>query len=128
MSDDKIPQEVKKLIKTHVRTVAHLELLLFLYENRERPWTPEELSTHLRTNTTSIQTQLQELKTLVFTPDEKSNVFQFCQSNPQNTALVSRLAKVKQEYPYRLIDEIYSYPYEKIKTLADAFQFSKKKD
>jgi DNA-binding transcriptional regulator GbsR (MarR family) len=122
-----ISDKLNKFIECSVRSVGHLEAILFFAENRERAFTASEVSRALRTSTTSARRQIEDLilsGVLVLRVSGELKV----QYAPQDSATddyVVMLATLYKERKTTVIDAIYSRPIDKIRSFADAFKIDK---
>lgn len=126
MSYEGIPLEVRDFIVRHLRSVAHLEVVLLLSSEPGRAWTPVELSSELRTNPAYAKSQLEHLEKLgvVRTVDAAKNNYSFS-DDLELIEVCERLRALYNTWRPTIISLIYSQPLDKIRDLADGFVFKK---
>lgn len=126
MSD--LPDGVRRFITGNVSSVAQLELLLLLREDREREWTVEEVSRALYTGAGGMADQLSDLvsKRLASVIPGREPRFRYGPSadDPLDT-VVGQVAHMYKERRVAVISSIYSQPIERVRTFADAFRIRK---
>lgn len=125
MSDDQIPNPIRAFIARYIRTVGHLEILLFVSEGAERAWTVDELSRHMRTNNSLVQQQLRDLQGLVTLSTSNPATYQFSATDPkikENIEFIRELYRSRQQ---AMIHAIYDRPLDTIRSFADAFKIKK---
>jgi hypothetical protein len=119
---DDIANDVRRLLDHCVRSVGHLETLLFLYDHRERTWSAIEISRELRTNEAMAEHQLEEL---CFDIVEKAEGGYRFVTNEQNDAVLQKLTELYRERRHAIINYIYSKPPDALRSFADAFRIKK---
>lgn len=119
-----IPNDVKKLIAQSVKSVGHLETLLFLFNNREQSFSALEISRELRTNEALARHQLRELSSII--GEQDADKFTYIGS-PELDPVVAELVVISRERPHAVINYIYSNPptRDSILNFADAFKLKK---
>ena len=126
---DKIPTEVRKLIREHIVSVDQLEVLLLLHKTAGREWTPRAVADELRTNPQMAGDRLSDLSYrgfLVMTdPQRFTYVFQPADSSMARA--VGELASIYPTFRHRIIELIFTRPEESILSFADAFKLGGKK-
>lgn len=123
-----LPDEVRRFIAGNLSSVAQLELLLLLRDDREREWTVEEVSRALYGAAAGMADQLNDLvsKGLAYVthaPDAR-----FCYRPRAGDGLdevVGRVAETYKERRVAVITLIYSQPVDAARTFAEAFRFRK---
>lgn len=122
-----IPSEVRNLIAQFVKSVGHLETLLYLFNHRAQSFTALEVSRELRTNEAYASVQLIELSKIIERTDDS---FQY-KGDARTDEVVRELAKASRERPHSVINYIYSSPaksaavVDPIRSFADAFKLKK---
>lgn len=125
MSEDAIPNDVRDLLARYVRSVGHLELLLFLFDGRERRWTIDQLSLEMRTNDTMVKQQLRDLDGPIRKQQEGPPAYQFFYEDLSLMETVRRASELYRSRRHAMINQIYSQPLDTIRSFADAFKFKK---
>lgn len=126
-----LPDEVRRFIAGNLSSVAQLELLLLLREDREREWTVEEVSRALYGAAAGMADQLNDLVSqgLVYVTHAPEPRFRFRPSagDPLDV-LVGRVAETYKERRVAVITLIYSQPVDAARTFAEAFRFRKSQE
>lgn len=121
-NSDDISSDVRKLIDQCIRTVGHLETLLFLYQNRPQAYSALEISRELRTNEALAEHQLEEL--CPQTIERSGGQYKFT-STKENDATLQKLSDLYRERRHAIINYIYSKPPDALRSFADAFKIKK---
>jgi len=124
MMEDRIPKEVDDLIARYVRSVGHLEVVLFLMRYPERAWTAEEISREMRTNVSYAERQLADLQGIVVLIDEVPRKYQYAPTENLNAA-VQLMDELYGSHRHLLINSIYAKPADSIRSFADSFRLKK---
>ncbi len=124
MNEELIPKEVDELIARHIRSVGHLEALLFLHANPGRWWSAEEIALELRTNTAYAEQQLKDLQGLV-NRKESEALYCYPGEDERTGRILSLVAELYRSHRHMLINAIYSKPIDAIRSFADAFKLKK---
>lgn len=127
MSDDEIQEIVRAFVRRYVKTIGHLELLLFLFDGRERSWTIRELNEELRSNEDLTAKQLADLASFVRVTELEAKRFQFVLGNLDMTETVRKVSELHRTKRHALFSLIYDKQLSAISDLADAFVLEKKK-
>ena len=124
MPTDYITPEILRFIDKYVRTVSHLELLLFMFDGRERSWSPVELRGEMRTNDSLVSEQLKDLLGVIAVTHEEMAKFQFVIEN-DNLEIVRQISELYRTRRHAVIDSIYNRPLNAIQGFAEAFKIGK---
>jgi hypothetical protein len=119
---DDLPSDVRKLLEQCVRSVGHLESLLFLFQNRGRTFSALALSRELRTNEAYAAHQLDELCPYVV--EKVGTEFRYAATS-ENDMTVQKLSDLYRERRHAIINYIYSTPPDALRSFADAFRIKK---
>jgi len=125
VSDDGLPIDILRFIAKYIRSIAHLEILLFLFENRERSWPVEELSRAMRTNDPMAARQLAELASIIEEDKNHWGSFKFTTGSSQAFEIVQRLSELYRSRRMAVINAIYPQSNASIRSFADAFKLKK---
>lgn len=121
-----VSEALKNFILRELGSVERLEVLALLHRDPQRRWTAESASQELRSNTNWVQTHLEILKALELAGQEDKS-FYFAPVDPARAQLVDEAVNIYRTKRVMVIDLIYSKPVEKIRDLADAFNFRRNK-
>lgn len=119
-----LPEDVRSLILEHIDSVEQLEVLLLLLGEPARRFTPAEVAQHLRIDTRSAASRLEDLHGRGFLSRHGEGAYQF-DARSSKAPAVERLATVYRERRVTVITAIFTKPVEKIRTFADAFRIKK---
>lgn len=125
MATSRLPLDIKLFLTELIDSVSHLEVLLMLYNNKNREFTAENVSREMRSNSHSASNQLLQLKHkgLLATTDEKS--YKYWPATPELDEKVKSLAALYNEMPVAIVTCIYEKPTDRLKGFSDAFKFKK---
>jgi hypothetical protein len=125
LATSRLPLDVKLFLTELIDSVSHLEVLLMLFNSKNKEFTAENVSRELRSNTHSAANQLAQLvaKGLLAVRDEHH--FRYCPSTPEIDANVQKLSSLYNEMPVAVVTCIYEKPTDKLKGFSDAFKFKK---
>lgn len=126
MSDSGLPAEVRRLIVAHLDSAQQLEILLTLRKSDGRAWKPDAVSRELRTDPASTAASLRHLADAGLLR-ERDGEYTFEPANRSLAAGAEALADAYAKRRVRVIEFLYNKPSETIVTLADAFNFRRKK-
>lgn len=127
MADESIGPDVAELIEHHIRSVGHLEALTFMYQRRDRAWTPLQLSEELRTNVSYAQRQLRDLTSSGLLKVHKNEplTYEYASESQKMDRAVESLIDLYKTRRVTVIDAIYARSIETVKGFADAFIIKK---
>lgn len=117
--------ELLEFIRTSIRSVWTVELLLHLLRSAHRTWTAEELVREMRASDIIVGEGLTTLLTAGLVSSDASGNFRYAPASSSLDNLVQQLAVLHRDRPSAVTKAIYSRPNEKLQTLADAFRFKK---
>lgn len=114
-------QDLLDFIRSTIRSVWALEMLLALRRHGERAWTAEQLVAELRASIPLVADNLTvfEAAGLVLKEDDR---FRYAPASPWLESLCADLEAVYRERPVTVINAIVSPPGDKLRTLANAFR------
>jgi hypothetical protein len=110
-----------EFLRSTVRTVWALELLILLRRTAPRAWSPEALVREMRASTLVVDESLKRLETAGLLRRDTDG-FSFAPVSPALGALADKLELRYRESPVRLINAIAAPSTTKLQTLADAFR------
>jgi hypothetical protein len=114
-------QDILEFIRSSIRSVWALEMLLVLRRHGERAWTVEQLVAELRASTPLVADNLAvfEAAGLVLMEDGR---YRYAPASPWLESLCTDLEAAYRERPVTVINAIVSPPGDKLRTLANAFR------
>ena len=119
-SKDLLGPEIRKFLAKNIDSVAMLEVLLFLFKRKEAAWTAEQITHELRSSLPAVQLRLTRLIAFGLVRGAGS-AFEFDASSDDIARTVEKLHSLHQQYPMRVIEQIYSRK-SHAQILADAFR------
>ena len=128
MTDD-FPFDIRQFISANIKSVADLEAVLLLRQNRDRAWTAAEVSQTLATSQEMATAQLRglhEREILALIVDSTGESFQYRPAADLESK-VELLAMLYRERRVSVITAIYSEPMDNVRTFADSFRLRKDK-
>jgi hypothetical protein len=123
VSGDPLLPHVRALLAERIETVAQLELLIFLYNRRERAWSAAEASAELRISPDWTMSQMQQLAERELLAREGPRFKYFATS--ELDVAVGDLAGAYRAFPVTVIGAIYSSKAsgsQGVRNFADAFR------
>ncbi|HVX14143.1 MAG TPA: hypothetical protein VHC22_23355 [Pirellulales bacterium] len=126
-----LPDDVRRFIIANLSSVAQLEVLLLLRDDRDREWTADEVSRPLYSAASGILRELNDLvaKGLAYVTHAPDTRFRYRPKPDEEVdAIVDRLAHLYKERRAAIISLIYSEPIDKARSFADAFRIRKDKE
>jgi hypothetical protein len=124
MSLEKISPDIFQFLDKYVRSVGHLELLLFMFDGRERSWSASELRGEMRTNDNLVSEQIKDLLGAIEVSQDDMAKFQFVMDD-SNLDVVRKISELYRTRRHAVIDAIYNRPLSAIQGFADAFKIGK---
>ena len=121
MASEDIPEEVRQFLFEYVDSVELLEVLLFLRNNNQTPWTAQQISQELRSNVGSVINRLTFLKSIHLIEEKEKDHFIY--SSEKYDTLITSLNDAYRVRRHSVLQIIFS-PMKKAKQLANAFMFS----
>lgn len=128
MGDDDFQASIRRFVLGHLRSVAALDLLLFLYMRRSEAFTVSALAGEMRSNRDHILILVEEFaaKGLVhLTREEAGESRETVTFNLEMESQVREVAEFATVKRYSLIDLIYQSPVDKIRLFSSAFKVRK---
>jgi hypothetical protein len=120
MSDD-FPAELKQFIAQHVESLAQLEALLILRQDRTAHWKSADLAQRLYITPDMCEAILLNLRQHGFA-DQAAEGYYYRPHSPDADRVLADLTTMYQQRRVAVITEIYSKPVNKVQTFADAFR------
>ena len=127
MSDDGIPEDVRRFITEQIASIEQLEVLLLLFQGGRREFSAVGISKQLYTSAESVERWLSSMCSsgllVCRTGDEK--LYQYKPSSGDLDRIVRLLANAYSERRVSIINLVFAKPLDHIRTFADAFKFKK---
>ena len=114
-----------EFVETSFGSVWSLELLLLLYRDPGRTWTPDELVNELRSSEVVVAQSIERLVAAGLALAEKDGSVRYGPASPEQNDLVAQLQEEYRRKPAAIRRLILQNPVEKLRTFADAFKLKK---
>jgi hypothetical protein len=124
-----LPDHVQEFISNYVDSVELIDVLLLLKRQREREWTPDEVSQRIYTTARSAANRLEALRTcgIVSAADgAERTTYRYAPSTAEIERAINDLEQAYATRPTTVINLIFSKPSANIRTFADAFRLREK--
>lgn len=127
MTNNPIPEEIRKFIIERIDSVELLEVLLLLRAKPDREWSAQDVSDELRSSPVSIAKRLADLHTheLLFLKEGPPPRYRYNPRTHNLIVTVNQLARAYEISRARVIDLIFSKPTDKLRHFSDAFKLRK---
>jgi hypothetical protein len=113
-------------IRSSIRSVWALELLLLLRKNAPAALGLNELARELRATPTLVGKCLEVLEAAGLIACDLDRSYRYAPAAPMFDALSAALEQAYRERPVAVVDAILSAPDERLKSFSDAFRFKEK--
>ena len=114
-------EDLLLFIKSSIRSVWALEILLFMRRHRGRTWTREELAQELRSNTRLVAQVLAVFESAGLLIGHENGLM-YAPASEALDELSGRLQLAYQERPVAVVNAIVSSRADPLQTFADAFR------
>lgn len=120
-----LPAAVDRFLRSSIRSIWDLELLLLLHAQRARLWTVDDLVRELRASILIVADALGALQKAGVVSKTGSDAYQFWPISPELDRLVAEVASAYASAPAAVTETILSAPSANIRIFADAFKIKK---
>ncbi len=121
-----IAEPVLRFVRSSIKSVWALELLLVMRRAAGRSWTIDELTRELRSSRNLVAEIVSAFaKNGLVEEQEGGSAYRYQPASGDLDELVQQLDRLYAERPLALIKEIVSAPNERIQSFADAFKIKK---
>lgn len=120
-----IQPELMEFVRTSIRSVWTLELLLMIWRTSPAPWTAARLVQELRASELIVSDALASLQAAGLVLAEEGATFRYAPAAPHLDRLVAQLEQLYRERPMAVTKAIFGSPNDKLQTFADAFRLKK---
>jgi len=126
MADDSdLADVVRRDIDEHVDNLDSLEVVMLVFREQARKWTPEQVATALRISTRVARRELERMRVRGTVKQVGDDAFSFDVSDPDKSAAVARIASMYGTRRIELINYVASQTLKRIQSIADAFKLRK---
>lgn len=124
-----IPPAVQTFIRTHLSSVAQLEILLLLHGAPGRAHTPNAVAETLRIDPAWATAEMRRLKGAgLFDTEDDESAYCYRPATPDLAEAVDGLARVFTTHRVSVITTIFSTPSDSVGSFADAFKLKRDDD
>jgi hypothetical protein len=120
-----IADETLQFIRSSIKSVWALELLLFLRRNSSQSWTVDRLVSELRSSRFVISEVMSTFKSAGLILEESDGSLRYVPASSDLDRHVGLLEIEYSQRPTAVVKAILSAPNDKIQTFADAFKIKK---
>lgn len=123
--EGEIPQEVRRFVAKHIRSLEQLEVLLLVSALPDRDWTVDSVFQIVQTNRPLVQQRLDDFVRdglMVRRPDDSYRYAPKSESLAHDIVAVGNFYKLSR---HKIIEMIYAPPADDIRKFSDAFRFKK---
>jgi predicted transcriptional regulator len=130
VTDNLIPEDIRRFIGDYVASVQQLEVLLLLCHRPEKTWTAEEVAKELKIGLATAANRLIVLmvKGLVTVNEGPIPSYSYNIRNQSACEMVSRLSDLYQSNRMQIIDIISAKAENDLRNISDAFKFRKERE
>ena len=132
MAANDIPEPVRRLIHEHLPSVERLEILLLLFEQKQRAWSVEKIEETIRSTRDSVRQHVNALEAAGLVGAEgaqKQNLrYRYLARTPELDGAVAELEMAYRTRRVAVIELIYAERHENVRTFSEAFKLGKKGD
>ena len=125
-----LSRDVETFLASHVDSVAQLEILLLLRNDRGRPYSPDDVGETLRIDPQWAATELRRLRDhgLFAEAPDTDQAYCYAPQSDKLAADVEALAKAFATHRVSVITAIFATPSDSVGSFADAFKLRRDKD
>jgi hypothetical protein len=109
-------------IRTALKSVWDLELLLLLHRSGDARWTPGEIVRELRGSESVVSIALQSLKAARLIGEVSPNTYSYEPATDELHYLVNSVSQIYSDRPMAVIKAITEAPNDKLRAFSDAFK------
>ena len=120
-----LPDDVKTFIRSTIKSIWALELLLYLRAHGDRSWDVKVLSRELRASEPVVRGSLGLFRAAGLVDEAADGTVRYAPAAAHLDPLVRQIAEIYGTFPLAISNEIYA-PESRIQHFADAFRLTKK--
>lgn len=130
MTESRLPAHVRGFLRTHIRSVGELEVLLLLHRQSARWWTADQVNGELKTSTHSALKYLEALRDAQLVQERRTTdrEFRFRTVDSTVVPVVAELDALFKDWVASIVEVIYAPRTDSMRQFADAFRLGKKGD
>ena len=120
-----IEPDLLDFIRSSIRSVWTLELVLAMRRHPGQSFTPAQLVAELRASDLVVSEGLNVLGSAGLVSADRDGTYRYAPASPTIEHLVQRLERLHGERPMAVTKAIFSAPSDKLQVFADAFRLTK---
>lgn len=120
-----ISEDTLHFVRSKIKSVWALELLLFLHGNPSKSWSVDALTAELRSSRFVVSEVMAAFEASGLVIEEAEGLYRYHPASSQLDRLVQQVETAYAERPVALVKTILTAPNDKIQTFADAFRLKK---
>ena len=117
-----IEGELLDFVRTSIRSVWTLEVLLVMWRSAPTPWSATQLIMELRASDAIVSEALVSLQDAGLVSPEGERTFRYAPASARLDSCVQQLAQVYRQRPTAITKAIFGNPNDRLHTFADAFR------
>lgn len=127
MTNEAIPEDVRRFILTSVPSVPHLEAMLLLRQEMEQPWSSARAAQRLYVTDKFAEQLLADLCAAgaLIVSGQETLMYRYQPSSPELTQMIDRVAAAYSKNIVEVTNLIHSKTSKKAQQFADAFKLRK---
>ncbi|MDP1586197.1 MAG: hypothetical protein Q8M07_00515 [Prosthecobacter sp.] len=120
-----IPEHLRNFLRTTIKSVWALDLLVLLRNSPGQTWTVVALNNGLRASTTLVEEILVSFIRSGLVTVEPDGTYRYAPATTEIGALAADVTRLYGERPVSIIKEIMTAPNDKLHSFVDAFRLKK---
>jgi hypothetical protein len=115
-------EQIFAFLRTHIRSVWALELMLLLARDRSRAWHPNDLVREMRSSSVAIGEALRDLQGAGLVAPDSDNRYRYNPASSELDTLATGIGQLYSTRPTTVVKAIVTAPEDKLRIFADAFK------
>lgn len=120
-----IPEHLRNFLRTTIKSVWALDLLVLLRSSPSQAWTAVDLNNRLRASTSLVDEILVSFTRQGLVTVEADGTYRYAPVSAEIEAMAAEVTRLYGERPVSLIKEIMTAPNDKLHSFVDAFRLKK---
>jgi hypothetical protein len=127
LATDDITPAIDEFVARYITSIETLEVLLLLFQSKERAWTAEEVQGQIRSSVSSVTKNLRHLVTAQLV-NENAGRFQYRSRSATIDAQIATLGEAYRSRRVSIIELIYRERVDPLRSFSDAFKLRNPND
>jgi hypothetical protein len=115
-----LSENLRQFLFEHIDSVEQLDMIVLLFEQRNKWWTAKAISEELRTSCSSVGNRIPVLQSLGIVGVNEAGAYQYQPKSPELAALIENLVDQYKLRRHTILQLIFS-TMKRAKTFANAF-------